>query len=73
MPKITEQPVYQRFRKIYAERIKGIVAFVGSGLSAPAKLPTWPALRSRLEDECAAKARSLESDAQRALRTRLHG
>jgi len=71
MPKITEQPVYERFRKIYAERIKGIVAFVGSGLSAPAKLPTWPELRRRLEDECAAKARTLDPDARRALETRL--
>jgi serine/threonine protein kinase len=55
-----EQPSYQRLRKIYAQNTRNIVAWVGSGLSQPAGLPTWLGLRNQLMDEGSRKARTLE-------------
>lgn len=51
----TSQPAYLRFRNIYAERTSSVLAWVGSGLSAPARLPTWPALKRLLIEEARAK------------------
>ena len=42
------QPAYQHLRKIYAEQTKQLVAWTGAGLSAPANMPSWVGLRTRL-------------------------
>ncbi len=54
-------PAYIALRDICAERISRIVAFVGSGLSVEAGLPTWRQLRERLCDTASAKIESLDS------------
>jgi len=48
MPFDDRQEAYLRLRSIIAERTSPIVAWVGSGLSAPARIPVWEALRGRL-------------------------
>lgn len=53
------QPSYQLFRQALAEKKAPLVIVCGSGLSAPAKLPTWPQLRHTLELEAEAKDRAL--------------
>jgi serine/threonine protein kinase len=63
----TEQSAYQRLRKIYAERTRDIVLWVGSGLSQPAKLPGWQGLRSSLVAEGRKKADSLNQKDGRIL------
>lgn len=44
----TRQDSYVRFRAVVAERTSPVIAWVGSGLSAPAGLPGWIDLRERL-------------------------
>jgi serine/threonine protein kinase len=56
------QPAYENFRSLAAERTSAIVAWVGSGLSAPAGLPTWPGLRRRLFDAAEKKVNSFDPD-----------
>src|SRR5688500_15452182 len=48
MPFNTGQDPYQRLREIVSERTRPLLAWVGSGVSADAGLPTWPALRESL-------------------------
>jgi hypothetical protein len=43
-----KQPGYKRLRSIVAERTNRIVIWVGSGLSIPADLPSWPKLQETL-------------------------
>jgi serine/threonine protein kinase len=50
-----DQDAYRALRAIVSERTQAIVAWVGSGLSVPAGLPTWPALRRALERAAALK------------------
>jgi serine/threonine protein kinase len=42
------QPSYQNLRSIVRERTNRVIAWIGSGLSTPAGLPTWSQLRARL-------------------------
>jgi serine/threonine protein kinase len=55
-----EQDSYRALRAICSERTNSILAWVGSGLSAPAQMPTWPKLRQALEATLADKIRSLD-------------
>ena len=52
------QPSFIQLRDICSERTSKLVAFVGSGLSAAAGLPTWPELKTKLIDELSRKAES---------------
>lgn len=47
---------------IWSNRAKPVVIWAGAGLSAPAKLPSWDALRKRLTDEAVTNAISLEKE-----------
>jgi eukaryotic-like serine/threonine-protein kinase len=42
------QSSFRALRAIFAERTTGIAFWVGSGLSSPAGLPTWPQLKNSL-------------------------
>jgi serine/threonine protein kinase len=53
------QPAHVAFRNLVAERTSPIVAWVGSGLSAAAGLPTWSQLKSALFQAWEKKAASL--------------
>lgn len=59
----TSQSAYKDFRNILTERSDPIVAWVGAGLSQPAGLPSWSALRESLTKELHAKA-AQEQDQQ---------
>lgn len=54
------QPAYRSLRNIIAEETSGVVAWVGSGCSAEAGLPTWPALKTSLLESLLDKCNSLE-------------
>jgi len=56
-----DQPEYQLFRRAYAERKAPLVIISGSGLSAPAGLPTWSKLRVNLQNEAEKKLNSLSA------------
>ncbi len=64
----TSQNSYQALRSIIAERTDTVVAWVGSGISAPAGLPDWRGLRSFLEGALLRKAETLEEDDAKALK-----
>lgn len=63
----TEQPAYRDFRNIVSENTTPIVAWVGSGLSVAAGLPTWVSLRDVLCQELANKAATFDEDAKTSL------
>jgi serine/threonine protein kinase len=71
------QPAYQAFRSQYAERTRSIVVWIGSGLSVPAGLPSWPALRDtlvgRLERKLATIHPPDDKNAQLLQRARSNG
>jgi len=48
MPFDDKQFAFRRLGEIYSERTQPIIFFVGAGLSTPAGMPTWEALRDRL-------------------------
>ena len=56
---LIDQPAYERFRSLFAERTRGVVIWTGAGCSASAGLPTWQQLRDRLQLEVEAKAKTL--------------
>lgn len=53
---ISRLSAYRELRDTIAERSRPVVAFVGSGLSAHAGLPSWAGLKSRLLQELREKA-----------------
>src|SRR4051794_30024825 len=57
------QSAYVDLRSRIAERTDSVVAWIGSGLSAPAGLPTWQGLRTALLTELDNKAGTLEPKA----------
>lgn len=61
----TEQPAYIALRDIIAERTRRTIAWVGSGASVEANLPTWSGLKQRLIDAGREKAMSMEEDSRR--------
>jgi eukaryotic-like serine/threonine-protein kinase len=54
------QPAYESLRNIVAERTNGVVFWIGSGLSRPAGLPTWPELKTALCDALQSKIPTLD-------------
>lgn len=54
------QESYLSLRSVVAERTSRLLAWVGSGLSAPSGLPTWRTLKSRLEEALKNKADTLD-------------
>ncbi len=64
----TGQDSYVAFRNIAAERTDKIVAWVGSGLSADAGLPTWQDLRQALARALLKKASSLDDEGEKELK-----
>jgi len=65
----TTQPAYTGFRNILKERTENVVAWVGAGLSAPAGIPSWQELRSRLCNTLRSKASEIEDDSKQGLLT----
>jgi eukaryotic-like serine/threonine-protein kinase len=53
------QPEYRLFRRDFAEGKSPLVLICGSGLSAPAKVPTWGKLRTSLQEAAEQKAKTL--------------
>ncbi len=70
MPFNLNQDPYTQLRDIVAEQTRPVLAWVGSGVSAGAGLPTWPALRETLVDGLHNKAESFGDN--RSERQRLH-
>lgn len=62
------QDSYQALRAIVAERTQPLLAWVGSGLSAPAGMPTWGALRDNLAESLIGKAESFSTPENKKLR-----
>ena len=56
MPFNAQQNSHQVLRSIIAEKTSKLVFWVGSGLSAGAKLPTWPQLKNHLVSQLREKA-----------------
>ena len=65
------QPAYEAFRSLAKERTSSVVAWIGSGLSASASVPTWRGLRDRLVSTLAAKISTLDSNAQQQLKPKM--
>jgi hypothetical protein len=57
----TTQASYQALRSILVERTNPVVAWIGSGMSRPAGLPSWGGLRDTLVAECRAAASRAEN------------
>jgi len=55
-----EQPSFIRLRDIIAERVKPIVFWVGSGLSAEANLPLWGGLILKLAEAAKSKVSTMD-------------
>lgn len=67
----TTQDAYVQFREIARQRTTPVVAWVGSGLSVPAGLPTWPGLRQELIETAKGKVFTLSSDDREQAHARL--
>jgi serine/threonine protein kinase len=67
----TNQPPYVDLRNRIAERTDSIVAWVGSGLSVPAGLPTWPQLKTALIKDLDQKAATLTGTDAAFLRAKM--
>lgn len=63
------QPSYISLRDIVTERTRSIVAWVGSGLSTPAGLPTWATLKRSLLNDLKSKLLSMDVDERRVEKT----
>jgi eukaryotic-like serine/threonine-protein kinase len=61
------QPAYRALRDVVAERTSPLLAWVGSGLSIPAGLPTWSSLEEQLTETLERKAIGLEPADARSL------
>ena len=62
-----DQNAYLSLRNIISERTSSIVAWVGSGLSAPLGIPTWPLLKRGLIQALNDKSQSLGPNDRAAL------
>jgi hypothetical protein len=60
MPFDTDQGAYRALRDITAERTRNLIAWVGSGLSVAAGLPSWAGFKGHLVAALRDKARTLE-------------
>ena len=59
------QPAFIRLRDIIAENTSSVLAWVGSGLSASASLPTWETLRQKLVAAALAKSHSFSDSPEK--------
>jgi eukaryotic-like serine/threonine-protein kinase len=59
----TNQPAYERLKKIIAERTRSPIVWTGAGVSAE-QLPNWGVLRERLESALDRKKRSMSVGAE---------
>lgn len=64
MPFDNTQPAYQTFRDLVKEGTASVIAWVGSGLSVAANLPTWSQLRHTLSETLRANASTFEESAR---------
>ena len=55
-----EQPSYKDFRETLKQHTNQVVVWTGAGLSASAKLPSWPQLRAFLANEALKVAANLD-------------
>lgn len=62
------QHAFIQLREQIAERTTSVVAWVGSGLSAPAGIPTWRPLRKQLCEELLNRANQSEEKEKQSLR-----
>lgn len=67
MPFNTNQDAYLRLREIVAERTRPLLAWVGSGVSADAGLPTWAQLRVSLIEGLRNKAEEFRAEDRKKL------
>jgi eukaryotic-like serine/threonine-protein kinase len=67
----TSQDSYKAFRSIYSERTTQLLAWVGSGLSVPAGLPTWAGIQRMLESAISVKTETLADQDAKKIRGRL--
>lgn len=65
-----DQPAYEDLRAVVAERTTPLLAWIGSGLSIQAGLPTWAGLKDGLTDVLEAKAVDLEPREAAELRSK---
>ncbi|MCU7492876.1 MAG: protein kinase [Ignavibacteria bacterium] len=63
----TKQKSFIAFRDIISERTSRVAAWVGSGLSTPAGLPTWPQLKNELQLELKNKINSIDEKDRKKL------
>ena len=69
MPFNTQQHSHQELRSIIAEKTCKLVFWIGSGLSADAKLPTWPQLKEHLVYQLKEKASNMSDADSQLLRS----
>ena len=62
MPFDTQQQSYRALREILALQIQPTLIWSGAGMSQPAGLPSWPALRSKLIDQANIQITHLEGN-----------
>ena len=68
MPFNAQQNSHEALRSIIAEKTSKLVFWVGSGLSADAKLPTWPQLKKRLVRQLREKAYDIPETESQSLK-----
>ncbi len=66
MSKLTDQPSYKRFREIVRQNTGSVVAWVGSGPSISAGVPSWVRLKKILIEELQKKAELYSENAEKA-------
>lgn len=69
---LLNSPSFSIFRKSYAERKAPLVILLGSGLSAPAGIPTWPKLKSSLLSDVDKHIASLGTMAEKLLSAKVN-
>ena len=67
----TNQSSFRQLGDIVSETVRPLVAWIGAGLSRPAGLPSWAALRQRLTEALDEKAKALETSAKDSLAGKL--
>lgn len=67
MTSYQEQDSYLSLREIVSAKIKPVVAWIGSGLSVPANLPSWGGLKTELIETLRNKAASFGGDEQTSM------
>ncbi len=66
-----DQPEFKLLRGIIAGNTSQLVIWMGSGISAPANIPTWRELKTILEKEAYAKSRTLDPSGRKRIRRKI--